>query len=234
VPKLAASGAIQTHRESAKIARYRPHVGGSWLTLKKEGWRNRITGHGEVSPESLLANPLNWRTHPKQQRDALEAAIDRVGFVQGVIVNTTTGHVVDGHLRVDLAMQRDEPLIAVDYVALSPEDEAIVLATLDPLSALAGRDQAVLDDLLAMTGDIEDGPLAQLLGFAAEVGFPEMPTGERGIRQMTFTVTEDQQAIIEGALSVAKSAGAHDPSETGNENSNGNALAFVCAGYEAA
>lgn len=133
------------------------------MTLKKEGWRNRITGHGEVSPESLLANPLNWRTHPKQQRDALEAAIDRVGFVQGVIVNTTTGHVVDGHLRVDLAMQRDEPLIAVDYVALSPEDEAIVLATLDPLSALAGRDQSVLDDLLAMTGDIEDGPLANLL-----------------------------------------------------------------------
>jgi len=131
-------------------------------TPKKEGWRNRITGHGEVDPATLTANPRNWRTHPKQQRDALEAAIDRVGFVQGVIVNTTTGHVVDGHLRVDLAMERHEQSIAVDYVELTEEEEAVVLATLDPLSAMAGRDQDVLDDLLASV-DPGEGPLAALL-----------------------------------------------------------------------
>src|SRR6266704_2927845 len=34
-------------------------------------WRNRIVGHGEEDPEQLLANPKNWRIHPKNQQDAL-------------------------------------------------------------------------------------------------------------------------------------------------------------------
>jgi hypothetical protein len=34
-------------------------------------WRNRIVGHDEVDANSLLANPKNWRIHPKNQVDAL-------------------------------------------------------------------------------------------------------------------------------------------------------------------
>ena len=30
-------------------------------------WRNRITGSGEEAPDQLLANPANWRIHPKAQ-----------------------------------------------------------------------------------------------------------------------------------------------------------------------
>jgi len=33
--------------------------------------RNRITGTGEEAPDQLLANPANWRIHPKAQQDAL-------------------------------------------------------------------------------------------------------------------------------------------------------------------
>ena len=33
-------------------------------------WRNRIVGHGEEAPDQLLANPKNWRIHPKAQQDA--------------------------------------------------------------------------------------------------------------------------------------------------------------------
>jgi hypothetical protein len=40
------------------------------------GWRNRITGTGEEAPDQLLANPANWRTHPKAQQDALAGALD--------------------------------------------------------------------------------------------------------------------------------------------------------------
>ena len=35
-------------------------------------WRNRITGSGEEAPDQLLANPANWRLHPKAQQDALD------------------------------------------------------------------------------------------------------------------------------------------------------------------
>ena len=41
-------------------------------------WRNRITGSGDEAPDQLLANPANWRIHPKAQQDALAGALDQV------------------------------------------------------------------------------------------------------------------------------------------------------------
>ncbi|HUG29107.1 MAG TPA: hypothetical protein VMQ65_01135 [Candidatus Limnocylindria bacterium] len=72
-------------------------------------WRNRIVGHSEESPGQLLANPANWRLHPKEQQLALTGALSEVGWVAQVLVNRTTGHVVDGHLRVELAISRPTP-----------------------------------------------------------------------------------------------------------------------------
>jgi hypothetical protein len=134
---------------------------------KPSGWRNRITGHGEVDPTTLLAHPFNWRTHTRAQRDALEAAIDEVGFVQSVIVNTTTGYVVDGHLRVDLAMQREEPLIAVAYVSLTEAEERLILATLDPLAGMAVTDEDILAELIADIA-FPEGALAEYLSLMSE------------------------------------------------------------------
>lgn len=99
-------------------------------------WKNRIVGHGEEPPEQLLANPANWRLHPKEQQQALAGALSEVGWVAQVMVNKTTGHVVDGHLRVELAISRHEPTVPVAYVELSEEGERLVLASLDPLAAI--------------------------------------------------------------------------------------------------
>src|SRR5438309_1172713 len=95
-------------------------------------WKVRIIGHGMEPPDQLLANPLNWRIHAKFQQDALAGVLDQVGWVQEVIVNQRTGHLVDGHLRVTLALRRGEVSIPVKYVDLSEQEEALVLATLDP------------------------------------------------------------------------------------------------------
>ena len=112
-------------------------------------WRSRITGSGEEAPGQLLANPANWRLHPKAQQDALAGALDQVGWVQQVMVNRRTGFDVDGHARVALALSRDEPTVPVLYVDLDPDEEALVVATLAPIGALAGRDDEKLRDLLA-------------------------------------------------------------------------------------
>lgn len=113
-----------------------------------EAWRNRIVGAGIEAPDQLLASPSNWRIHPKHQQDALEAVLNEVGWVQNVIVNQRTGHVVDGHLRVSLALRRDEKEIPVVYIDVSENEEALILATIDPLSALAATDKQKLDELL--------------------------------------------------------------------------------------
>ena len=79
-------------------------------------WRNRIIGSGEEAPDQLLANPANWRIHPKAQQDALAGALDVVGWVQQVLVNRRSGFVVDGHARVALALARNEPTVPVLYL----------------------------------------------------------------------------------------------------------------------
>jgi hypothetical protein len=100
-------------------------------------WRNRIVGEGEEAPQALVANPHNWRAHPKHQQAALAGVLSEVGWVQRVIVNRRTGHIIDGHLRVSLALSRHEPAVPVLYVDLEPAEEKLILATLDPLGAMA-------------------------------------------------------------------------------------------------
>lgn len=109
---------------------------------------NRIIGEEQVAPDQLLANPLNFRRHPKAQVQALEGALDGIGWIQRVIVNQRTGHLIDGHARVELAMQRGEPTVPVVYVDLSEDEERTALATFDPLGAMATHDQDILKELL--------------------------------------------------------------------------------------
>ena len=69
-----------------------------------------------------------------------------------VLVNRTTGHIVDGHLRIELALARDEPTVPVTYFELTDEEERLVLASLDPLAAMASAEQEQLAALLAGAG----------------------------------------------------------------------------------
>ena len=108
-----------------------------------------IVGSGTEAPNQLLANPSNWRIHPKAQQQALAGVLDQVGWVAQVLVNQRTGHVVDGHLRVAIAISRSEPFVPVLYVDLSEDEERLVLASLDPLAAMATTDEAKLRELLA-------------------------------------------------------------------------------------
>jgi hypothetical protein len=114
-----------------------------------EAFRSRIVGEGVEAPQQLLANPLNWRRHPRAQHEALEGMLRAVGWVQRVIVNRRTGHLVDGHLRVEVALRRGESAVPVLYVDLSEAEERVVLAAIDPIGGLAETDDAALDALLA-------------------------------------------------------------------------------------
>jgi len=133
-------------------------------------WKNRIIGEGDEAPDQLLANPKNARRHPQAQQQALADVLDEVGVVQRVIVNQRTGYVVDGHARIALALRQGQPTIPVVYVDLDEREEALILATLDPISAMATTDAAALDELLR---DVHTGSAAlqtMLDGLATEAG----------------------------------------------------------------
>ena len=111
-------------------------------------WKNRIVGQGSKPADQFLANELNWRTHPENQRRAVKASLDTVGWVQQVIENKRTGRLIDGHERVWQALDNnnaDVPYIEVD---LTEEEEIQALATLDPLSSMASVDPDKLTELL--------------------------------------------------------------------------------------
>lgn len=139
-------------------------------------WTNKIVDHGDETPDQLLANPANWRIHPLSQQAALKAAIESVGYIQPVIVNRETGHLIDGHLRVMLAMREGIESIPVSYVQLTADEEALALATLDPLAAMAATDSEKLLDLLHDVHTDDEAlqaMLADLVGDAALAGAPE-------------------------------------------------------------
>ena len=138
--------------------------------LPKGTWRSRIVGHGEAAPAELIPNPRNWRTHPAAQRAALGSVLDDIGWVQQVVVNRRTGRLVDGHLRVAMARDRNEPGIPVTYVDLSDEEEALVLATLDPVAAMATADVAVLESLLTEVATTSDSVRDLLEAVARDAG----------------------------------------------------------------
>jgi hypothetical protein len=129
--------------------------------------KNRIVGRGYESPKTLNPNPHNWRKHSKSQSDALEGLIDEVGWVQSVIKNKRTGNLVDGHLRVQMALKRGETKVPVTYVDLSPKEEKLALAMLDPIGAMATTDDKALarlaSDLDADNINAQE-MLARLLG----------------------------------------------------------------------
>lgn len=118
-------------------------------------WQNRIVGNDTVNPEELCANPRNWRIHPQHQQDALHGLLGDVGWVQNILVNRRTGYVVDGHARVALALRHGQAAVPVTYVDLADDEEALVLASLDPIGSLAVADTEHLEALLreVTTGD---------------------------------------------------------------------------------
>ena len=157
---------------------------------KAELWRNRIIGSAEVAPDSLLAHPSNWRGHPANQQNALTDILggdDGVGWLDTVMVNKRTSElwpegdrnvetVVDGHLRVALAMRHNQPTVPVRYVDLTPAEEALALATFDPIGALAPANAEQLDAVLreVQTGS---GAVGQMLAELAEAGIAPLILG---------------------------------------------------------
>lgn len=132
------------------------------MTAVKAPIRNRIVRSGPASVGEIVANPANWRVHPDDQRRALAGSLDTVGWVQQVIINVRTGQLVDGHARVQEASERGEREVPALYVDLSPEEEALVLATLDPITAMATVDKERLEELLSGI-TVDDAALRRLL-----------------------------------------------------------------------
>lgn len=157
---------------------------------KPKGWRNRIVNHGEKPADQFVFNPLNYRRHPEEQRDAVRKMLGQVGWVTEVIQNVRTGNLIDGQARIEEALRQDpQQLIPYTEVDLSLAEEKAVLATLDPMTGMAETDAATLDQLIKET--IAEMPdLDELLQSLHNEEPPESKE-----RKVTFT--EHYRIVIE-------------------------------------
>lgn len=198
------------------------------------GWRNRIVGEANIPPTDLIPNPQNWRIHGSLQSDALAGVLNEVGWVQRVLVNRTTGHVVDGHLRLKLALDRQEPTIPVLYVALSEEEERLVLATLDPLTTLANTDPGMLRTLLdeVQSGDsavqqmLSD--LADAAAVEADLGTDATEDARQAARKATQPVHIKATQPVHIAVAVADVALVEEALRATTLPNRGDALLHIC------
>ena len=179
----------------------------------EKSWSNRILRSGDLAIDDVLFNPFNWRIHPRGQQTALNGALSEVGWVQQVVVNETTGHLIDGHLRVQLAERHSEKVVPAVWVSLSEDEEKLVLASLDPIGAMAATDRQKLSELLL---DIEteneglqeflselSGELPEIDATAEWAGMPAFDNPGYGERHIILHFGSEE-AVQEFALLIGR------------------------------
>jgi len=200
----------------------------------------------EPAAEYVSVDALTpWDRNPRNNEAAVSevaASIKRFGFASPIIARREDGMVIAGHTRLKAAKSLGMDIVPVRYVDLDPTEAQLLALADNKVGEIATWDDAALADILR---DLDVGEATEGLGFdaqeielltqgAAAVGEDEwgdalgaLPEGDRApIQSMSFTMHDDQAETVKAALAASKALG--DFGDTGNENSNGNALARIC------
>lgn len=129
--------------------------------------RDRIKSLRRVKASELLPHPKNWRAHPQEQQDAMRGVLAEIGYADALLVRKTPDglQILDGHLRAEITPDEKVPVLVVD---LNDEEADKLLATHDPLGAMAEANRDALGKLLAQIETESDAVKTLLEGLAAE------------------------------------------------------------------
>lgn len=190
-----------------------------------------------VRVSDLIPYARNSRTHSEAQVAKIAASIKEFGFLNPVIIDGKNG-IIAGHGRVMAAQKigiTEVPAVEASHLT-DAQRRAYIIAD-NRLALDAGWDDEMLRvefaELEGLGFDLE------LTGFGlgeiealsfdddAETEMPALKDGDREpYQQKTFTLHDEQAAIVDDAVTLARTSPLAD---TGlNENSNGNALALIC------
>ena len=207
--------------------------------------RNRIKELRTVRASELIPNPKNWRRHPITQRSALAAALSEIGYADALIAYVDDADrlvLIDGHLRAATTPDTEVPVLVTD---LDEHEAAKLMATLDPLAAMAETDfdqlkalrnytaienetlKAVVDKLLlgnmlfleqSLQADEEGKPFPT---FETDGG--DVDVDEDGLTNFSMRVTPQQRTEIMEAVNSNK--------HTSGVSTTADALTDICQHY---
>lgn len=110
--------------------------------------RDRIKELRRVPANELRPNPKNWRKHPEKQLNAIRGILAEVGFAGAELareLDDGTLELIDGHARAEVAGSSEIPVLILD---VNESEANKILATFDPIGAMAESDSAILDSVL--------------------------------------------------------------------------------------
>jgi ParB family chromosome partitioning protein len=199
--------------------------------MSKITWRNVRVKLSQLKP---------WDDNPrfstKKQAEKIIASISEFGQVQTVAIDSKSAlltvhgqdHEIDARKasRILTTEERQRLAVLLHAGAKGGWDWDRIANIDDALLQQAGMDADLLRQL-----DEDAAAIRTMLGSdVGEIEPPELKDGDRApFRQCTFTVHDEQFEEIAAALSKAKEQGGGESAV--NENSNGNALAWICGRF---
>lgn len=135
--------------------------------------KDRIKELRRVKASELVPNPKNWRTHPTKQKDALKGVLSEIGYADALLARELPDGslmLLDGHLRAETTPEQEVPVLVLD---LTEEEGDKLLATLDPLAGLAGKDEGALEELLEAISTDNEALQSMLDDLSGKLPFDE-------------------------------------------------------------
>lgn len=191
----------------------------------------------QLAVMDLIPYVNNSRTHSDDQVMQVASSIKEFGFTNPILIDGDGG-IIAGHGRLMAAKKLG--LVEVPCIRLGHLSEAQRKAYVIADNQLALNSGWDLDSLRVEIERLDELDFdMELLGFDADVisklldieaELPELPDGDRDpFQQKTFTLHDEQASVIDDAILKAKTSPLID---TGlNENSNGNAIAWICESW---
>ena len=211
------------------------------ITEKRKAARIQTRPEIEMlAVDRLVPYAKNAKKHDDRQVAAIAGSIREFGFTNPVLIDGQDG-IIAGHGRV-LAAQKlglaSVPCIRLAHLT-DAQRRAYILADNRLAETGGGWDAAMLaaeveaiDWAELDAFKLDDMDLGEMMGQfdAQEADAPELKDGDRApFRQATFTLHDEQWEEVEAAMKKAKSEGGGESAV--NENSNGNALAWICGKF---
>lgn len=198
---------------------------------------NKIPDYKKVKTSDLIPYARNSRTHSDEQVNQIVSSIKEFGFLNPIIVDGDNG-IIAGHGRVLAANKIGLDLLpVVEASHLNEAQKRAYIIADNKLALNAGWDYEMLrvefDELsdagfdLELTGFSLDEVEGLIFDDDCEVDMPELADGDKEpYQQKTFTLHDEQAGIVDDAIMIARG---NPMADTGiNENSNGNAISFIC------
>jgi hypothetical protein len=197
--------------------------------------RNRVKSLRMVPASDLRPNPKNWRTHPQSQQDALRGVLAEVGLADACLARELPDGslmLIDGHLRAETLGDGEVPVLVLDVTEAEADK---LLATLDPLAAMAEKDAEQLASLLGTLKEQNDNlaalvwpdyiidPLLSADWTPPEPG--EMPTKEQKSEQDVLRLTAEQRETIDAAITKCREF------NESNDLSDAQCVELICQEY---